>query len=153
MDDQVLGVLRFGLLGLLYLFFGRVMWAVWNQVRAAPATPTASRPTLAPPAVPAPAPRQAQTVNVIEPRERAGELDLSQGPVDIGRHPTCAVARPDDAYLSQRHCRVGRDDRGVWLRDLDSTNGTFVDGRRITNTELLTQGARITAGSVVLEAQ
>jgi pSer/pThr/pTyr-binding forkhead associated (FHA) protein len=136
-DDQVLGVLRFGLLGLLYLFFGRVMWAVWSQVRTAPG----------------PAQTRARRVNVIEPAERAGELDLSKGPVDIGRHPRCAVALPNDAFLSQRHCRVGRDDGGVWLRDLESTNGTFVDGRRITNTEPLNQGARITAGSVVLEAR
>lgn len=136
MDDQVLGVVRFGLLGLLYLFFGRVLWAVWNLVRVTPATTA-----------------RAQALHVIEPVERAGELDLSTGHVDIGRQPTCGVARPDDAYLSQRHCRVGRDEQGVWVRDLDSTNGTFVDGRRIANTERLNRGARITAGSVVLEAR
>lgn len=137
MDDQVLGVLRFGLLGLLYLFFGRVMWAVWNQVR----TPLAATTT------------QAQTVYQIDSGAPAGELDLSAGPIDIGRHTTCGLARPHDAFLSQQHCRVGRDQHGVWICDLESTNGTFVDGRRISATEPLTRGARITAGSVVLEAR
>lgn len=137
MDDPVLGVLRFGLLGLLYLFFGRVMWAVWNQVRTplVVATP------------------RAQTVHRVEAGAPAGELDLSAGPVDIGRDSTCGLARPHDAYLSQHHCRVGRDQHGVWICDLESTNGTFVNGRRISAMEPLTRGARITAGSVVLEAR
>jgi pSer/pThr/pTyr-binding forkhead associated (FHA) protein len=36
MTDQVLNILKFVLLGLLYLFFARVLWAVWSEVR----TPT-----------------------------------------------------------------------------------------------------------------
>ena len=34
MTDQVLNILKFVLLGLLYLFFARVLWAVWSEVRA-----------------------------------------------------------------------------------------------------------------------
>ena len=33
MTDQVLNILKFVLLGLLYLFFARVLWAVWSEVR------------------------------------------------------------------------------------------------------------------------
>jgi len=33
MTDQVLTILKFVLLGLLYLFFARVLWAVWSEVR------------------------------------------------------------------------------------------------------------------------
>ena len=33
MTDQVLNILKFILLGLLYLFFARVLWAVWSEVR------------------------------------------------------------------------------------------------------------------------
>jgi FHA domain len=43
MTDQVLNILKFVLLGLLYLFFARVLWAVWSEVRTpvrrAPAAP------------------------------------------------------------------------------------------------------------------
>ena len=33
MTDQILNILKFALLGLLYLFFARVLWAVWSEVR------------------------------------------------------------------------------------------------------------------------
>ena len=33
MTDQVLEILKFALLALLYLFFARVLWAVWSEVR------------------------------------------------------------------------------------------------------------------------
>ncbi len=131
MDDQVLGLLRFGFLGLLYLFFGRVMWAVWNQVRPVAVT----------------------VVRVLQPPRLAGELDLSTGPLTIGRHPDCDLALPDDGYLSQQHLRLGRDAAGPWVEDLGSTNGTFVDGDRVTGRQWVRSGMRISAGSVLLEAR
>ena len=61
MTDQVLNLLKFVLLGLLYLFFARVLWAVWSEVRTptrrpvpgnarmgAPPTGQAPRPAVAP---------------------------------------------------------------------------------------------------------
>ena len=33
LTDQVLNILKFALLGLIYLFFARVLWAVWSEVR------------------------------------------------------------------------------------------------------------------------
>lgn len=41
MSDQVLNVLKLTLLGLVYLFFARVLWAVWSEVRTPPARPVA----------------------------------------------------------------------------------------------------------------
>ena len=55
MTDQVLNILKFVLLGLLYLFFARVLWAVWSEVRTPSRRPIAN----APRNVPAPAPRPA----------------------------------------------------------------------------------------------
>ena len=45
MTDQLLGILKLALLALLYLFFARVLWAVWTEVRGAgqPLVPQARR--------------------------------------------------------------------------------------------------------------
>ena len=39
MSDQVLNILKLSLLGLVYLFFGRVLWAVWSEVKTPRARP------------------------------------------------------------------------------------------------------------------
>jgi pSer/pThr/pTyr-binding forkhead associated (FHA) protein len=44
MTDQVLNILKFVLLGLLYLFFARVLWAVWSEVRTPVRPPTVGTP-------------------------------------------------------------------------------------------------------------
>jgi hypothetical protein len=41
MSDQVLNILKLSLLGLIYLFFARVLWAVWSEVRTPKARPVA----------------------------------------------------------------------------------------------------------------
>jgi hypothetical protein len=55
MTDQVLNILKFILLGLLYVFFGRVLWAVWSEVRPPKQRPVGPQvnPKAAPPPVPA----------------------------------------------------------------------------------------------------
>jgi len=47
----------------------------------------------------------------------------------IGRHPTeCAVIIADDPEISARHCQLVREDTAVFIRDLESRNGTLVNG-------------------------
>ena len=56
----------------------------------------------------------------------------------------------DAALVSRVHCRVtALPDGGLELRDLDSTNGTFVNGQRV-ETARLASGDRIQVGRVEL---
>ena len=48
----------------------------------------------------------------------------------LGRHPGRGLAL-DDAYLSRTHCRVGRVSGRLAISDLDSFNGTYVNGHKI----------------------
>jgi ABC transport system ATP-binding/permease protein len=58
----------------------------------------------------------------------------------------------DAALVSRVHCRVtALDDGGLEIRDLDSTNGTFVNGRRVESARL-TPGDRMQVGRVELVA-
>jgi pSer/pThr/pTyr-binding forkhead associated (FHA) protein len=70
----------------------------------------------------------------------------SDSPVAIGRHPSCEFSiRKGD--VSRRHAEVRYEDGRHWLRDLGSTNGTFVNGELVDGEQPLSPGDRIEIGS------
>ena len=172
MTDQVLNLLKFVLLGLLYLFFARVLWAVWSEVR------TPSRRTVVGNAQAHPAPRpvgapaaakskdRAQTKQakkkargrasrlvILEPKARRGMSIELVGDVTLGREPGCTIMIDDDAYVSQLHLRVFDYDGQPMVEDLGSTNGTFHNGSKLVGAKLLHPGDRIQVGTTLIEAQ
>lgn len=179
MTDQVLTILKFVLLGLLYLFFARVLWAVWSEVRTPSQRRVASAPrqATAPSAgqttpmgrpaaaatntapVPKPTKRSKQQrgratrLVLLEPRSRRGVTIQLGGDIVLGRDASCALMIDDDAYISQRHVRFYDYDGQPMVEDLGSTNGTFHNGSKLTGTKLLHPGDRIQAGTTVIEAQ
>ena len=60
---------------------------------------------------------------------------LRQGSTLIGRHPSCHVCIPAKG-LSRRHCQIYVDGTTAMLRDLGSSNGTFVNSQRVERTQL-----------------
>jgi len=74
--------------------------------------------------------------------------------IELGRrassNETLRSLSLDDRLVSARHARIVRTDRGYELCDLDSKNGTFVDGRRICARVMLRDHARILIGGHVL---
>jgi len=64
----------------------------------------------------------------------------------VGRSADVEVPLPDDS-LSRRHARILRNGSKYTIEDLDSTNGTFVDGTRVTGPLPLEDGCRIFLGS------
>jgi hypothetical protein len=67
----------------------------------------------------------------------------------LGRSPAANLAFPDDLFLSAQHCSIEGRERDCAVRDLHSTNGTFVNGQRITEA-LLAAGDTLKAGSIEL---
>jgi pSer/pThr/pTyr-binding forkhead associated (FHA) protein len=64
------------------------------------------------------------------------EIAIDQFPVELGRGQMASV-RIDDRWLSRRHCRLELDPQGgLFVRDLGSRHGTFVNGRQITESKL-----------------
>ena len=72
-------------------------------------------------------------------------VTLGPVPLTIGRVPPCELVLPD-REVSRRHCRIEVQGEHALLTDLDSTNGTFVEGQRIGGPTRLNPGARITIG-------
>ena len=170
MPEQLLGLLKFCLLALVYLFFLRVLWAVWSGIRdPQPAdTPTATsrrrvrvarsdRPErLTRAARRTGAARDASRVTeavVTLPVERAGTVISLAHDVTIGRAARCELALPDDTFLSQLHARLFERDGQVHVEDLGSTNGTYVNGERVTAPVAIIPGDSVQVGATVLEAR
>ncbi len=172
MTDQVLNILKFALLGLLYLFFARVLWAVWSEVRTpkqgtAPVAPGYQRAGGTP--AHAPRPRQAPATQpgrvqkgrsgrvgrlvILEPRARRGTTIAMRGEITLGRDPSCTITIDDDTFISQLHLRMYDFEGQPMLEDLGSTNGTFHNGSKIVGAKLMHPGDRIQVGTTVIEAQ
>jgi len=80
------------------------------------------------------------------------EFTIEPGtPCRIGRHPHNTIELPDES-VSRSHAMVQFADAGTcYLYDLDSRNGTFVNGRRVSAPTMLRHGDRITIGLYHLE--
>lgn len=74
---------------------------------------------------------------------------LSRQPQVIGRDPRVDIVMRDP-HLSRRHVEIRLTDEGVALKDLGSTNGTWVNGDRSTGVTRLSDGDVIRLGRTEL---
>ena len=152
MPEALLTILKFFLVALVYLFFFRVLRAVWAEVRAVPQPANAPAASSAParPARPQPQAAKPARLKVIEPAENRGsQFDLGEE-LTIGRADGCRI-RLDDSFTSQLHARVYNRDGQFYVEDLGSTNGTFVNGSKIAGPAPLKRGDRLKIGKTTLE--
>ncbi|HEX5265451.1 MAG TPA: FHA domain-containing protein [Acidimicrobiales bacterium] len=187
MSDQVLNILKYFLLALVWLFVLRILRVVWVEIRSAdgaggpaapgdvaaregvipagrrrrvPRAPAGPPPVAAPPApaprpasAPRPSARRPARLRVVEPADLAGRTYPLEGggEVVLGRTTDSGVALPADSFVSSRHARVFPRGDEMWVEDLGSTNGTFVNSARISAPTVLRPGDRLQVGRTVLE--
>lgn len=156
MPDPVLTLLKYVFLAILYLFFLRVLRAVWVELREPKVAPLPPVPEQAPAAgrVAAPAGRTgAEKLVVVSPSEKKGTEFALPDEVTVGRAGGCAVLLPDDTFVSQLHARVFRRDGSLFVEDLGSTNGTFLNGRKVTAPVPVRKGDKVQFGRTTLEVR
>jgi len=73
-------------------------------------------------------------------------LPLREGDNIVGRHPASAIWI-NAASVSRSHAKISVSPAGVTIVDLDSRNGTFVDGKQLSGPHHLLDGAEVTFGS------
>ena len=73
-------------------------------------------------------------------------IDLNAQVITLGRDKEVADVAIDALAVSRRHAQITRFQSGVWIKDLNSTNGTFVNGERLTQPHLLVLGDVIALG-------
>ena len=164
MSEQLLTVLKLCLLALLYLFFLRVLRAVWTEVnppKVATADAGSGRsrkaakqktPKQKPARTRRGTPSLPTRLVLIEPQGRAGmEFPLGEE-LTVGRAAGCSISL-DEQYVSQVHSRIFVRDGSVFVEDLGSTNGTWVNGSRAVGQMPARLGDRIQIGNVVMEVR
>ena len=90
---------------------------------------------------------------VLQPKVRKGAGYPLADEITLGRADSCSIGLPDDTFASQLHARVFTRDGEVWVEDLGSTNGTHVNGARLTAPVQLAIGDRLQVGNTIFEAQ
>lgn len=152
MPESLLTALKFVFLALLWLFFLRVLRAVWAELYM-PAAGTTAAPT----AGRAAAPRAPATgaggvrLKVVEPGDQRGRTFEVSDEVTVGRAAGCGIPLESDKAVSQLHARVFRRDGRVYVEDLGSTNGTYLNAKKVVAPAPLARGDRLQVGRTVLE--
>jgi pSer/pThr/pTyr-binding forkhead associated (FHA) protein len=80
----------------------------------------------------------------LDPGVSRRKIDLRRLPATVGRSPQADV-RVQDSWISRLHCEISRLDDVLVVRDLESTNGTLVNGQHVREA-LLLPGDRLTVG-------
>ena len=149
--DELLLVLKIAFLVLLYLFIWRIVRSAARDVRmpqesfilapSAAAGVHASRP----------GPVTGRLVVVKSADLQDGEgFELNSAQLTIGRGNQNDIPIATDEYASARHARFEPRQDGVWVQDLGSTNGTFLNGTRLDRPRRLAQGDIVRVGETDL---
>ena len=149
MPDQLLNLLKLFLLLLLYLFFLRVLRAVWTEIKG-PKKVEAS---------PRRATREAKRVErkaapvhlaILEPAAQKGRTYPLAEELTVGRAAGCQIT-VDDTYASQLHARVFSREGQLFVEDLGSTNGTYLNKQKVQGPQVMRRGDRLQVGNTVME--
>jgi hypothetical protein len=148
----VLTVLKIALLVLLYFFIWRAVRTVVSDLYG-PREARRSRGRPAQPKARAAGRGKLPTkVFVLDEKGRKTATHRLNGTLQVGRAPTCQI-RLDDNYISQLHAKIS-DRNGAWVvEDLGSTNGTYLNQRKVTAPTQISAGDRIRVGKTVLEVR
>lgn len=134
MPDVILALLRIIFLGLVYLFVWQVARAIGSHLGISVRRRR----------------KEGSRVLFVRSESQQGEEFEVGDVVVMGRSDETDVVL-DDPYASEFHLRLVSQEDGMMLHDLGSTNGTYVNGRRVSAPTELKQGDTIQVGKTVME--
>lgn len=136
MTDLILTALRLVFLGFLVLYVVQVARAMGRHV--GPITRAANR--------------TANQVVIVRSETQAGTSHTVKDASTFGRSPDADVLL-DDPYASEFHLRFTAEDDRLLLTDLGSTNGTYLNGRRVSAPVGVKRGDAVQVGKTVMEVR
>lgn len=89
-------------------------------------------------------------MKVVQGKPNGSFLEFPEGEFVVGRGPECHV-RPNSELISRQHCLLRVRGAVIVVRDLGSTNGTLVNGKRLRDECELGDGDTIQLGPLVLQ--
>jgi pSer/pThr/pTyr-binding forkhead associated (FHA) protein len=158
MSEITLLIIKVVFLALLWLFILSAVSVIRSDLFGKPVR-AADQPQPQELETPPPPPRKAKRqrgeprVFTISQGNQAGlSADLAGGVIMIGRSADCQLILEDD-YVSTRHARVVAAPTGIYIEDLGSTNGTYVNGQRITAPTTITLADTVRIGKALLRLE
>jgi hypothetical protein len=148
--EEVLLALKIAFLVLLYLFIWRIVRTARREVQ---------EPQLAADDSMLLTPEQARELRLAAAKkigllvvvkspalDEQSELPLESEPLTVGRDGENDVPLPGDRFASAAHARFDPRADGVWLEDVGSTNGTYVNGVKLKRPKRLEPGDIVKIG-------
>jgi hypothetical protein len=154
---EVLLALKIAFLVLLYLFVVRVIRSAGREQEK----PSQDSMILTPAGAAAAGLRRGtparKSVRLVVERspslEEGNAFQLNSAPVTLGRGGQNDLVLDGDEFASARHARIEVRGDGVWVQDLDSTNGTYVNGSRVAGAQRLDPGDVLRVGETDLRVE
>ena len=138
MSALVANLLKLAFVGILYLFLWQMARSIGSHLGA---DSSAGRTK-----------RVAGELAIVRSETQTGIVVRVVDSVVLGRSPE-ADALLDDPYASMFHLRLTMDANTMSLTDLGTTNGTYVNGRRITSPVALNPGDSVQVGKTIMEVK
>ncbi len=135
MSPELSWWLNLWVLGLVYVLLGLLLRGIYAETRR----------------LAGPGQAGAASLVVVEPAESGllpGEAFPLRPEASVGRDRSNDICLPDPS-VSLRHARLYQWGRNWWVEDLNSTNGTFVNGRRLQRPGVVLPGDQLAFGQVV----
>jgi hypothetical protein len=136
--ELILTLLRLIFLALVYLFLWQVVKAISRHLGLGRSEGGKGR--------------AGNRVVVVRSETQAGLTFAISGATVVGRSDQADV-KLEDPYASEFHLRLVAQDGTLSVSDLGSTNGTYVNGRRITTPTTLQRGDALQVGKTVMEVR
>ena len=154
---EALLALKIAFLVLLYLFVIRVIRSAGRERQALSQDSMILTPAAAAAAGLGRAATRRKSVRLVVQRspslEEGDEFQLNSAPVTVGRGGQNDLVLEGDEFASARHARIEVRGDGAWVQDLDSTNGTYVNGARVAGAQRLDAGDVVRVGETDLRVE
>jgi pSer/pThr/pTyr-binding forkhead associated (FHA) protein len=149
--ETVLTVLKYCFLALIFIFLARVVRVVVLELRSPVGAAAADGSSSAGAAGAKRTKRAGAHLRVLEPADHRGETYPLGDELTVGRGGGCGVVLPEDTFVSTVHARLFRRGDDLFVEDLSSRNGTFVNGDQVHAPTKLRRGDRVQFGQTVTE--
>ena len=137
MPALFLNLLKLLFLGALFVFLWQIARSIRIHLGPAPTSRT---------------PRAGGEMVVVRSDTLSGQRFSLGRPQVVGRSPEADII-VDDGYASEFHFRIGVQDGNVVVNDLGSTNGTYINGRRVTVPTNVGKGDSVQIGKTIFEVR
>jgi len=87
-------------------------------------------------------------VAILQPLKNHKPIPINRAVVLVGRGSDCDVVINGSKKISRRHCCLVQSDQSFFIRDLGSTNGVWVNGKRVDRVAEMSDGDRVAIGDV-----